>query len=144
VAFSRREQDRDVMMDRVRRLLVVALMGLVLAACEKAAIIGPRSSGDHDRPPPASEPRAELGLELDLAPASDCEERFDLALYQDRRVDLVRWDENHGACAARLVSIRYLSAKLSEAELLTKVKELARRAAPAPKGPAQAPAPKEP
>jgi hypothetical protein len=120
----------------MRGFLVAAALALGVAGCDTSVII-PKSSGDHDRPVPPSEPRAELALALDLRPAIDCEERFDLALYQDRRVDLVSWDDNHGACAGRRVSIRYLSAKLGEAELLTRVRELAQRATPAPAEPAR-------
>jgi hypothetical protein len=81
------------------------------------------SAGDYDRPVPASEPRKTVGLVLDLLPASDCEERFDLAIYAHRGIELVAWDEDAGACVARRVSIRYLTAKLDEAALMSLVRE---------------------
>src|SRR5690606_16426778 len=100
-----------------------------LCACNRG-VPASQSAADHDRPVPAGEPRAELGLELDLEPASDCEERFDLALYRDRRVDLVAWDGGDG-CTRRTVRIRYLSAQMTQAELEEAVKELARAVRPA-------------
>ena len=77
---------------------------------------------DHDAPVPAGEPRAEMRLRVDLAPAQRCEESFDLALYQDRGVDLVQWGRSAGSCAGRLVTIRYLPRKLRAEELLAAVR----------------------
>ena len=109
------------------RPIGAALLLIALAGCDPGK--APKSAADHDRPVPASEPRAELSLELDLEPASDCEERFDLALYRDRRVDLVAWDDGDG-CTRRAVRIRYLSAKVSRDELFAAVKGLARAVRP--------------
>ncbi len=112
-------------------VLVVALWACV-AGCTGAQARLP-TVPDHDRPVAASEPRAELSLVVDLEPAQDCEERFDLAIYQDRRVDLIQWDAAGGSCAARQVTIRYLSAKLDGEALLGLVRKLAVRASIAKK-----------
>jgi hypothetical protein len=110
-----------------RALVMVAAL-FALGACDRGGAAA-KSAADHDRPVPASEPREELALELDLEAASDCEERFDLALYQDRRVDLVAWDDGDG-CMRRAVVIRYLSGKMGREELLEAVKDLARAVRP--------------
>lgn len=71
------------------------------------------ASPSHDMLVAADEPRAELALKIDLAPEQGCEEAFDLELYKDRGIDLVQWDASTGACRGRVVTIRYLSKKLS-------------------------------
>jgi hypothetical protein len=81
---------------------------------------------DHDRPVAASEPRAELHVELELAPSHDCEERFDLALYADRGVHLVEWSDARNPCSERRARIVYLTRQLDERRLLELVKKLAR------------------
>jgi hypothetical protein len=102
----------------------VAVLLALVAGCGGAQTRGP-SVPDHDEPVPASEPRAEVVLVVDLEPSQGCEERFDLALYQDRRVDLIQWDDDAGSCAGRQVTIRYFSAKLDPAKLLALVRKLA-------------------
>ncbi len=87
------------------------------------------AAGPPDQPIPPGEPRAELGLTLDLMPSSSCEENFDLALYGDRGVELVEWDDQPGKCTARAVRIRYLPRRLSRDKLLQRVKALSSRAA---------------
>ena len=68
--------------------------GWLLGTCTTLAVLWgcgaaeaqPKTAG-HDEPVPAGEPRADLTLELDLPPSQACEEQFDLALYEDRRID---------------------------------------------------------
>ena len=91
-------------------------------------------AADFDRPVPASKPRAEISVRVDLPSAQSCEESFDLALYQDRRIELIQWDEQTGSCSGRHVRIRYLSDELKADELLKKVKELAETAGVAENG----------
>jgi hypothetical protein len=74
---------------------------------------------------PASEPRAELSLKLDLPRTSTCEEDFDLALYEDRGVDFIGWTRAQSGCSGRRVKIRYLPRRLERARLLARVQELA-------------------
>lgn len=95
------------------------------AGCGTGPVTASRPAGQWDRPVPDSEPRDVLALRLDLQPASDCDEQFDLELYRDRAVDLVTWDERRGACHGRVVSIRYLSQQTSKETLLGKVQQLA-------------------
>jgi hypothetical protein len=83
---------------------------------------------DHDTPVPAGEPRAELRVELDLVPSQECEERFDLEIYKDRRVELVAWDDHSGACSGRVAVVRYLSAKMTKEQLLEHIQKLAQHA----------------
>lgn len=105
---------------------VCAILIAVAAGCEPAITTPAASPGDYDRPVPASEPRKNVGLTVDLQPASDCEERFDLAVYEERGVELIAWDDNSGACIARQVNIRYLTQALDEATLLELVKKHAK------------------
>lgn len=129
-----------------------APLAALAVACGPAATAPPAEMPD--QPVPSDEPRAELRLEVDLRPAQDCEEAFDLALYEDRGIELIAWDDAADSCEGRLISVRYLSRRI-DAE---GVRELARRHAvavhpasaaaaappPAPAGrPAPSPAPSE-
>lgn len=103
------------------------MKGLAIALCAALTAIGCGGSDlravtpDHDVPVPASEQRVEMKLRVDLAPAQGCEEAFDLALYKDRGVDLVQWDKNTGACASRVITVRYLPRRTSADALLKAV-----------------------
>jgi hypothetical protein len=103
-------------------------LALTLAACSAT----PRPQAPSwDTPVPASEPRAELKLALDLPPVSDCDERFALALYENRGVELLSWDETGLAtphCSERRLTIRYLSRRLTRDALLQRVREISRKA----------------
>lgn len=105
---------------------LAALAALVTAACGGASGAPPATPA-HDQPVPAGEPRAEVRLRVDLAPAQDCEEKFDLALYRDRGVDLIAWDERAGACGGRTVVIRYLPRRIDEARVLAAARARAAR-----------------
>jgi hypothetical protein len=85
------------------------------------------AAGSHDEPVPPGEPRGELVLRVDLEPSSECEERFDLAVYTDTRLELVAWDDAHGTCAGRRVRVHYLKAKIDEAGVLGLLREHARK-----------------
>ena len=69
---------------------------------------------------------------LDLKASSDCEERFDLALYRDRGVELVAWDDRHASCRSRAVTIRYYPQRISAERLRARVGELAGAVTEAP------------
>jgi hypothetical protein len=107
------------------------LASLALAACG-GAVTEPAMTA-HDRPVPAGEPRSELHLRVDLAPAQGCEEAFDLAMYKDLGVDLVQWDTNTGACSGRAVVIRYLPKKTSAERVMGAARALAKKVDPAAK-----------
>ena len=108
--------------------LGVGLMCAPLVGCAASHAASPPAApaGDFDRPVPADEPRATVALSVDLEASRDCEERFDLAIYRDRGVELVAWDDREGRCSGREVSIRYLTAMLNEMRLLALVKEHAK------------------
>lgn len=101
-------------------------LALLLGACAA----GPAGSSGpaHDAPVPASEPRAELKLKLDLHQRAGCEEDFDLALYQDFGVELIEWREPLGVCKDRHAVIRYLPNQISREALLRRVQELSNKA----------------
>lgn len=128
-----RPQDGGLRAGALAALLGAALCSALGAAgCGGAdAALRLRGQG-HDVPVPENELRAEIHLLVDLVPAQGCEERFDLALYKDRGVDLIAWDERAGACAGRTVTIRYLPRRTSEAKVLAAVHENAARVAQLP------------
>ncbi len=118
----------------MRALLLLSLSGLT--ACGSAA---PRVASqlqvfatplegpiEHDRPVPDSEQRDNLSATVDLPPAADCEERFDVELYQHRGVDIIIWDERRG-CVTRGVAIRHFPRMLSREELTKLLREKAQR-----------------
>ena len=90
--------------------LGVALLTLAVGCGSSATTSAPGQLPD--QPVPPGEPRAELHLEVDLRPAQDCEEVFDLALYENRGVELIAWDDAKGTCEGRRITVRYLSRKL--------------------------------
>jgi hypothetical protein len=107
---------------------------LVLALCGGASACAGASPGHGagpDAPVPANAPRATSIFEVDLEPGSDCEQAFDLALYENRGIDLIEWDDHAGSCRQRRVEIRYLSGRVSAKDVRdlvgkhsTKVREL--------------------
>jgi hypothetical protein len=101
------------------------LLGPLGCAATGPAELGP---GVPDQPVPASEPRAELRLTVDLPASRECEESLDLALYRNRGVDLVAWDERRGSCEGRRIVIRYLPRQLTAEQALELVRAHCRRA----------------
>ena len=71
-----------------------------------------------EAPVPASEPRAEVRLRVELVRAQGCEEAFDLALYRTRAVELIAWEPGAGRCTDRTLTIRYLSRQASRDDVL--------------------------
>ncbi len=118
------------------RVLAAAsiLLCVLTAGCAAGGVPTPRAA-EHDRPVPSSEPRGELSLVVDLARASDCEERFDLAVYAHHGIDLIQWDSATGACGSRRVIIRFLPNRISaeEAQRLAQKHSLGVKQAPTEK-----------
>lgn len=104
-----------------------AVIGLTLcvALAQGCARAGAAARTGHDRPVPASEPRAELALTLDLPRTSSCEEDFDLALYAHSGVDFIAWARAESGCSRRSVKIRYLPRRIERSALLAEVERLA-------------------
>ena len=117
-------------------ILSVTLLMLAVGCGSAATTSAPGQLPD--QPVPPDEPRAELHLEVDLHPAQDCEEVFDLALYEDRGVELIAWDDAKGTCEGRRITLRYLSRKLDANGVQALVREHAAsvRAAQPPAPPA--------
>jgi hypothetical protein len=107
--------------------LLAALGAILLVACGPRAD-EPPARGAHDVPVPAAEPRAELRVKVDLTPRRDCDEVFDLALYQNAAIELVEWGGEPGSCLARVVKVRYLSARTTPGEVLAQIKKLSQHA----------------
>jgi hypothetical protein len=91
-------------------LIPLAALALIAGACA-AATPAPEA------PAPPSEPRATLRLKLDLERRQHCEEAFDLAVYQDRGVELIAWDEG-SRCEGRTATVRYLPGRTTPANIL--------------------------
>lgn len=109
---------------RYRALATLAAAALI-SGC--SATTTAQAAPDFDRPVPPEVPRDEVRLLVDLEPAQDCEERFDLALYEDRAIDLIAWDDGVGSCVNRTVTIRYLPERTDRQKVLGQVRELTRR-----------------
>ncbi len=106
------------------------LATIALSACVPALVAcgsGRPRVATWDTPVPDAEPRATLSATVDLEASSDCDERFDLAVYEDRAVELVTWDQARG-CAGRKVEIRYLSRRTTKDAVLRRLRELTRKA----------------
>ncbi|MBM4377167.1 MAG: hypothetical protein FJ095_18970 [Deltaproteobacteria bacterium] len=119
-------------MNPLRRASSFVLL-LALGACGGVATDAAspdESSGRHDEPAPPDAPRADASYVLDLEPGPGCDERFDLALYADRSIERIAWDDQKGKCLGRHVAIRYLSALRTQDELTATVRKLTRRAEP--------------
>ncbi len=88
------------------------------AACGASTQPPAVPAGPPDQPVPASVPRGEVHGAIDLTPRSDCEEAFDLAVYKNRGVDLITWDDLDGRCVGREVEVTYLTDRLTKQRLL--------------------------
>jgi hypothetical protein len=86
-----------------------------------------------DVPAPPSEPRATLRLRVDLARGQRCDEAFDLALYQDRAIELIEWDQG-SRCEDRAISIRYLSRKTTPERVIRAAQQAAVKVSPETNG----------
>ena len=107
-----------------RSALALSLSMLVACASTTPPQVFP-SEPAFDRAVPEAVARAEARYTVDLPPVADCEMAFDLQLYRDRRVELVRWDDKDG-CNHRNIEVRYLSQLLPEQELFDLVGKFAR------------------
>jgi hypothetical protein len=94
-----------------RTLALFVLSALIAGACAAAGPVLPEPAA------PASEPRATLRLALDLRRGQRCAEAFDLAMYQDRGIELIAWDEG-SRCEDRAITVRYLPRRTSPEAIL--------------------------
>ncbi len=105
-----------------------ALAGAILSAgCGPGPDEAPARDA-HDAPVPATEPRAELTLNVNLVARHDCEEAFDLALYKEPAVELISWTGDAGSCENRRVKVRYLSARASRGVIVSRIQKLTKKA----------------
>lgn len=111
----------------MRWLALTLPLAVALSACgERQSARAP----NWDTPIPANEPRAELRLKLDLEPVSDCDERFDLALYEERGVELLSWDQQgleRRGCSERRVTVRYVPGRVTRDALLARVRQISKK-----------------
>lgn len=107
--------------------LTLPLLGALPSCSQRPSARAP----SWDTPIPASEPRAQLRVQLDLNPVSDCEERFDLSLYEERGVELLSWAEagaQRRGCSGRRVTVRYVPGRVSRDALLSRIRQISRKA----------------
>ena len=104
---------------------VHALFPLLVAAITACSAAPVAAAPRHDEPVPASEPRETIKLKVDLPKSASCEEAFDLAIYEDRGIDVVEWSGPPTKCAGRTVLIRYLPKRTTRAQVLERVRKLA-------------------
>jgi len=104
--------------------LAIAACGLLAAACGTTSL---KQAPPPDQPVPASEPRTEIAARVDLTPSRDCEEAFDLAVYQNRAIELIAWDERTGTCDGRRIDVRYLSRKIDRDGVVRTIRRHAER-----------------
>jgi len=95
---------------------------MVLAACAGCRASGMSMVPAPDRPLPPGEPVDAVTLTVNLPRSSDCEEAFDLALYQNRAVHLIEWDADAGRCTNRKVRIVYLHRQIARDDLIAEVR----------------------
>ena len=116
------------MLRRPPPIPLLGLLGFLLALVPACGAGRPRVA-TFDTPVPAAEPRATFAATVDLDAAGDCDERLDLALYEDRAVELVSWDDARG-CAGRKIEIRFLSRRTTKEALLLRLRAISRKVQP--------------
>ena len=99
---------------------VAVVLTIGQASCRHG--IAPRG----DRPVPSSEPRRAFVVKVDLRPAADCEEAFDLRVYRLRSIDLLQWDRGRG-CHHRRLTVRYLPRRATERSVFAAIRAAALR-----------------
>ena len=99
-----------------------ALAFLILSALLAGACVSAGPPPGPEAPAPASEARATLRLRVDLVRGQRCEEAFDLALYEDRGVELIEWDPGP-RCEERAIAVRYLPGRTSPENILRAVQK---------------------
>ena len=106
-------------------VLLAALLAMTGCATQTPAALVAQPPPDFDRPIGAEAKRDTAAYRVDLAVVADCEARFDLRLYRDRNIELVRWDDQDG-CNARAIDVQFLPAGIAEPKLFDRVKSLSR------------------
>jgi hypothetical protein len=101
-------------MSQKRPVMLGLALVLLGAACGGAA----QAAGPPDEPVPASEPREELVVRIDLPRTPRCDEAFELALYGDRGVELIQWSPLSRSCVGRIAQVRFLPKRLGREKLL--------------------------
>lgn len=110
---------------RLTRLVMAALAFSVGCGGE----LPPAAASGHDAPVAANEPRAQARMVLALVPRIACDEAFELALYENRGVELVTWESSAtplppGSCRELRTTVRYLPRHITRAELVRRVQQL--------------------
>jgi len=96
---------------------------LLLTACARTPDDAAPARDAHDVQVPATEPREEITVTMDLPARSDCEEAFDLALYRNSGIDLVEWDRATG-CIQRRAKIRYVTTRIARDAVVARIRGL--------------------
>jgi hypothetical protein len=93
---------------------------------------GPSAAGSmSDTPVTGLKSTMELRVVIDLEVTADCDERFDLAVYEERGVDLITWDTGPTrigrGCIERGATIRYMPDRISREALLRRIGKVSRK-----------------
>ena len=78
-----------------------------------------------DVPSPANEPRETTRVLIDLKKTGSCTEAFDLAVYQNRNIEMIAWQSegnekgNGPDCEQRIAEVRFLSRHISKTDVLS-------------------------
>ncbi len=96
-----------------------------LVACVGCSASAAGTVSTPDKPLPPGEPLDAVTLAVDLPRSGDCEEAFDLALYQNRAVHLIEWDADAGRCTNRKVRIVYVRRQIARDDVVAEVRRRA-------------------
>jgi hypothetical protein len=108
---------------RPRSFSLALAVACLAAGCAGAEALA--ASLPPDSPVPAEEPRETFRLKVDLKRAANCDEAFDLGLYQNRGVELIEWEASTSRCAGRVASVRYLSRRTKREDVVRAATALA-------------------
>ena len=89
-----------------------------------------------DAPVAANEPRETTLVLIDLKKTATCTEAFDLAVYENRNIEMIAWKDDEGSphtstsapdCEHRIAEVRFLSRHISKADVLSLLRSHATR-----------------
>jgi hypothetical protein len=106
------------------RLGIRVLVWVALAGCARPEARAPT----WDTPIPMAEKRATVRVLVDLEPLSNCDERFDLAMYEERGVELIAWDPETRGCQGRRATVRFVPGRIAREAVLERIRKLSKTA----------------
>lgn len=89
-----------------------------------------------DVPVAQNEPRETARVLIDLPKTASCTEQFDLAVYENRSIEMIAWKDDEGGdrasesspdCEHRIAEVRFLSRHISKSDVLSLLRSHATR-----------------